>query len=126
MKGKLKKATSSGEEGSDQAVDKVPRKRRQAATVGGDKAANGGGNKRKRGLMQEEAALPILPVPLKVKKQKQKFTNTLPLMHLIFTHTFIHIVSHTFTHIVSPTHSFVGEKNWNRRWREWWPQCRRQ
>ena len=75
IKGKLKKpkASSSGEEGSDQAVDKVPRKRRQAATVGGDKAMSDGlGNKRKRDAFQEEAALPILPIPLKVKKRSQK------------------------------------------------------
>ena len=74
VKGKLKKpkATSSGG-GSDQAVDKVPRKRRQAATVGGDKAMSDGlGNKRKRDAFQEEAALPILPIPLKVKKRSQK------------------------------------------------------
>ena len=96
IKGKLKKpkATSSGEEGPDQAIDKVPRKRRQAATVGGDKAvaAKSGGNKRKRDVVQEEAALPILPIPLKVRKARtdiQAFLehlNTPSLMHL-----FLHI-----------------------------------
>ena len=68
FKGKLQKPKpNSGEDGSDEAVDKVPRKRRQAATVGGDKAISDGlGNKRKRDAVQEEAALPIR---LKVKKE---------------------------------------------------------
>ena len=77
MKGKLKKpkANPSGEEGADQVADKVPRKRRQAATVGGDKAVDlnrVGGNKRKRDLVQEDASLPILPIPLKVRKARTK------------------------------------------------------